>query len=477
MLVTIQPSVLSGEIWAPASKSSMQRACAAALLRAGETIIRHPGYSNDDKAALGVIRGLGAEGDDPGRRFAADEHGAPGVGGKDGPAMGHGAGDAGTGHPEVNCGESGLGLRMFAPIIALSGEAIRVRGEGSLLSRPMDFFDEIFPQLGIRVVSNKGKLPLEIQGPLQPRNIEIDGSLSSQFLTGLLFSFVAAGAKDVAICVHHLKSKPYIDLTLQVMKHFGWAVENRNYEEFYFTGTPVGDHGDAGPGGNTAGVLEYTVEGDWSGGAFLLVAGAIAGPITVRGLDTWSTQADKAILQALCDCGALLEIGEESILIGPPGAAATGGPGMAVATGNAAGGLKAFQFDATDCPDLFPPLVALAAHCEGTTVITGVSRLAHKESNRGLTLQEEFGKMGVAIDLVGDKMLIRGGGGVGGGGVKGATVHSRHDHRIAMACAVGALRADGSLTIVEAQAIDKSYPDFYRHLQQLGAVLPVIQSF
>ena len=471
MLVTIQPSVLSGEIWAPASKSSMQRACAAALLRAGETIIRHPGYSNDDKAALGVIRGLGAEvseGGDGSLRIRSKGMGR---------GAGKNGGDAGTGHPEVNCGESGLGLRMFAPIIALSGEAIRVRGEGSLLSRPMDFFDEIFPRLGIRVVSNKGKLPLEIQGPLQPRNIEIDGSLSSQFLTGLLFSFVAAGAKDVAIRVHHLKSKPYIDLTLQVMKHFGWAVENRNYEEFYFAGTPVGDHGDAGPGGNTAGVLEYTVEGDWSGGAFLLVAGAIAGPITVRGLDTWSTQADKAILQALCDCGALLEIGEESILIGPPGAAATGGPGTAAATGNATSGLKAFQFDATDCPDLFPPLVALAAHCEGTTVITGVSRLAHKESNRGLTLQEEFGKMGVAIDLVGDKMLIRGGGSVGGGGVKGATVHSRHDHRIAMACAVGALRADGSLTIVEAQAIDKSYPDFYRHLQQLGAVLPVIQSF
>jgi 3-phosphoshikimate 1-carboxyvinyltransferase len=448
----------------------MQRACAAALLRAGVTIIRHPGHSNDDKAALGVIRDLGAE-------VNTLEDGSLRVK----------SNGVRPGSPEVNCGESGLGLRMFAPIIALSNEAIRVRGEGSLLSRPMDFFDEIFPQLGIRVVSNKGKLPLEIQGPLQPRNIQIDGSLSSQFLTGLLLSYVAAGAKDVAIRVHNLKSKPYIDLTLQVMKHFGWTVENRNYEEFYFAGTPVGEPGDAGiafgkppasegPVGaagagleaNAAGVLEYTVEGDWSGGAFLLVAGAIAGPITVRGLDTWSTQADKAILQALCDCGALLEIGEETILIGPAGAGATG-----VAGG---GALKAFQFDATDCPDLFPPLVALAAHCEGTTVIAGVSRLAHKESNRGLTLQDEFGKMGVAIDLVGDKMLIRGVGGRNDGGVKGATVHSRHDHRIAMACAVAALRADGPVTIEEARAIDKSYPDFYEHLQQLGATLPLIQS-
>jgi 3-phosphoshikimate 1-carboxyvinyltransferase len=420
MITTIQPSGLSGVIQAPASKSSMQRACAAALLRAGETVVRHPGHSNDDKAALRVIRDLGAEVtelDDGAFRIRSV-----------GVAAGSGL--------EVNCGESGLGLRMFAPIIGLSAETIRVVGEGSLLNRPMDFFDEVFPQLGIRVVSNKGKLPLVIEGPLQPRNIEIDGSLSSQFLTGLLFAYSAARAKDVTIRVRHLKSKPYIDLTLQVMKHFGWQVENRDYEEFYFDGAQR----DGSPARN--GVLEYTVEGDWSGGAFLLVAGAIAGPITVRGLDSWSTQADKAVLQALCDCGASMETGEEELRIGP-------------------GKLRAFRFDAMDCPDLFPPLVTLAAYCEGTTVISGVSRLAHKESNRGLTLQEEFGKMGIAIDLVGNNMLVR------GGVVRGARVHSRHDHRIAMACAVAALRAEGEVTVEEAQAIDKSYPDFYQDLQRL----------
>jgi 3-phosphoshikimate 1-carboxyvinyltransferase len=176
-----------------------------------------------------------------------------------------------------------------------------------------------------------------------------------------------------------------------------------------------------------AGVLEYTVEGDWSGGAFLLVAGAIAGPIVVRGLDVRSTQADKAILQALRDSGASLRMSGDVIGIGPVGPGGGGG-----------GGLKAFHFDATDCPDFFRRWWRWLHIQKGTTVITGVSRLAHKESNRGLTLQEEFGKMGVRIDLVGDKMLIRGGGGVKGG--KGA-VHSRHDHRIAMACAVGALKA------------------------------------
>lgn len=415
---------MSGVILAPASKSSMQRACAAALLRAGETVIRHPGHSNDDKAALGVIRDLGADVSElPDGSVRVRSKGV----------------DPAT--AEVNCGESGLGLRMFAPIIAISDKTIQVRGEGSLLKRPMDFFDEIFPLLGIRVVSNGGKLPLVIQGPLQPATIEIDGSLSSQFLTGLLFAFAAAGAgeRGVAIRVRDLKSKPYIDLTLQVMKHFGWSIDNRDYAEFRF------------PTERRAGQREYTVEGDWSGGAFLLVAGALAGPISVRGLDEWSTQADKAILQALCDCGAVVELKEEEMMIGPAD-------------------LKAFSFDATDCPDLFPPLVALAASCQGVTTIKGVSRLAHKESDRGLTLQEEFGKMGVGIELDGDWMRVQ-----GGGIMKGTRVHSRHDHRIAMACAVAALKAAGPVTIEDAEAINKSYPDFYRDIQKLGGKLNISQ--
>lgn len=416
MIITVHPSGLKGIIQAPASKSSMQRACAAALLRAGETIIRDPGHSNDDKAALGVIQALGAE-------VVTQESGSLLI--KSSGVV--------QGTAEVNCGESGLGLRMFAPIIALSDRTIKVKGEGSLLNRPMDFFDEIFPQLGIRVVSNGGKLPLDIQGPLQPRDIEIDGSLSSQFLTGLLFAFAAAGAPGITIRVRDLRSRPYIDLTLQVMRHFGWDIENSSYTEFRF------------PQERRPGEPEYTVEGDWSGGAFLLVAGALGGPITVKGLDLRSTQADKAILQALRDSGATVNTQKDAILIGPPQAA-----------------LQAFRFDATDCPDLFPPLVALAAYCNGTTAIKGVSRLEHKESNRGLTLREEFGKMGVKIALDGDRMLID-----GGGRLKGATVHSRHDHRIAMACAVAALGAEGPVTIEEAEAVNKSYPDFYGDLQTL----------
>jgi 3-phosphoshikimate 1-carboxyvinyltransferase len=332
----------------------------------------------------------------------------------------------------------------------------------------MYFFDTVFPQLGVEIVSNNGKLPLQIKGPLRPRDITIDGSLSSQFLTGLLFAYAAAGEAAVSIRVNNLKSKPYIDLTLQVLEHFGWKVENRNYEEFYF---PRANY-NSGKAGKPQTENYYTVEGDWSGAAFLLVAGAIAGPVTVKGLDKQSTQADKGILQALTDCGADLSFGQDELMIGPTGTSpgTISGP----ASGNASPGLRAFHFNATDCPDLFPPLVALASYCAGTTVIEGVGRLAHKESNRALTLQEEFAKLGVSIELEGDCMLVRGGDGAAAGRiVKGATVHSRHDHRIAMACAVAALRAEGETIIEEAQAINKSYPDFYEHLQSLGAQVRV----
>ena len=410
---------LKGAIQAPASKSSMQRACAAALLTKGTTTIFNPGHSNDDKAALDIIKRLGAEIEPGDEEIIVKSKGVKPV------------------SSEINCGESGLSIRMFTPLVALSKNEITINGTGSLTTRPMDFFDEILPQLDVKIKSNKGKLPLVIEGPLQPANIEVDGSLSSQFLTGLLMGYAAADATDVSIKVNNLKSKPYIDLTLDVMKQFGMKLpENRNYKEFYFGNETQY---------STININSYIVEGDWSGSAFLLVAGAIAGPIMVRGLDLTSTQADKAIIDALMAANAGIAMEAKGIKL-------------------VQAEMNAFEFDATDCPDLFPPLVALAAYCKGETSIKGISRLTHKESNRALTLQEEFGKMGVRIELNGDVMVI-----YGGNGVKGAKVHSRHDHRIEMACAVAALKADGETTIEEAGAVKKSYPDFYDDLEKLGA--------
>lgn len=432
MHATVYPNTLRGEQVAPASKSSMQRACAAALLHRGTTRILNPGHSNDDLAAIDVIQKLGAivKTEDASKEkinstsIIVHSNGVQPIG------------------DTMNCGESGLGIRMFTPIAALSDQSITVEGIGSLLKRPMHFFDTIFPKLGIEIQSQAGYLPIQIKGPLKPANIEVDGSLSSQFLTGLLMAFAATENTNAVIEVQGLKSKPYIDLTLSVLNTFGWKVQHQDYKRFEFLAhPPLADH------------IDYTVEGDWSGAAFLLVAGAIAGPIVVKGLQLNSTQADKAVMQALKDAGASIDINENAIQIGP-----------AKDKAGVVGSLKAFEFDATHCPDLFPPLVALAAVCNGVTILHGVSRLAHKESDRGLTLQKEFAKLGIRIELNQDRMMV-----YGGTGIKGAEVFSQHDHRIAMACGVAALCADGPITITDAEAVNKSYTDFFKHLQHLGA--------
>lgn len=431
MNIKVFPSEIKGSVIAPASKSSMQRACAAALLKQGVTVLKNPGHSNDDKAALGIIRNLGADVTVSQNEVVIKSKGV------------HPVSEA------INCGESGLSIRMFTPLAALSNRQITINGSGSLLNRPMDFFDQILPQLGVSIKSNAGKLPLVVKGPLQPKNIEVDGSLSSQFLTGLLMAYGAAATPSsqtghaAIIKVSNLKSKPYIDLTLDVMKQFGFLIpENNNYREFIFRYDDEKQNSDRQQ-------TEYTVEGDWSGGAFLLVTGAIAGAITVRGLDLTSTQADKTIVDALMAANAGIAMEAKGIKIGPTK-------------------MKGFEFDATDCPDLFPPLVALASCCKGDTQLKGVSRLTHKESNRAETLKEEFSKMGVQIDWEDDVMLVK-----GGAELKGAIVHSHHDHRIAMACAVAALKAKGATEIQEARAVNKSYPGFWNDLQRLGARIEV----
>jgi 3-phosphoshikimate 1-carboxyvinyltransferase len=425
MIATIQPSTLKGAITAPSSKSSMQRALAAALLSKGQTVLQNPGHSNDDKAALDIIKALGATV----------------VSNNEGLIINNSASFRLNDPVTINCGESGLSIRMFTPIAALSNKEIIITGEGSLKDRPMDFFSNVLPQLNVKIKSEDGKLPLAIQGPLQPANIEVDGSLSSQFLTGLLMAFSAARASDITIKVNNLKSRPYIDLTLDVMKQFGMHIpENINYELFHFA-KPIHSLQST--------THYYTVEGDWSSASFLLVAAAIAGSISIRGLDLNSTQADKAIVDALM--AANVSIAMEA-------------KGIKVHRFFPVGNGKAFEFDATDCPDLFPPLVALAAYCNGSSKIKGVNRLINKESNRAISLQEEFGKMGLKIDINEDEMIIR-----GGRPLKGMKVHSHHDHRIAMACAVAALGAQGNTQIEEALAVRKSYPLFYTDLKNLGA--------
>jgi 3-phosphoshikimate 1-carboxyvinyltransferase len=391
-----------------------QRAIAAALLTDGQSIIRNPSYCDDSLAAMSIAVGLGARVEPKVNELKI-------------------TGSAILKESKLNCGESGLAIRMFSPIVALYPSEITLVGANSLKKRPMYMISEALTQLGVECKSTDGFLPLVIKGPLNGGKCEIDGSVSSQLLTGLLMALPLT-SKDSEIVVRNLKSKPYIDMTIQLLSLFGITVVNSDYTLFHIKGNQKYTPHD------------YTVEGDWSGGAFLLVAGAINGEISVKGLMKDSRQSDMSILNALTKAGANLIIGEDQIDVKKSE-------------------LKAFEFDATESPDLFPPLVALACYCKGISSIRGVSRLIHKESNRAATLKEEFGKMKIKIDISEDTMFVTGGRPVG------VRVESHDDHRIAMAVAVAALGATGKVSIRDSQCVAKSYPGFFDDLRHLGALV------
>jgi 3-phosphoshikimate 1-carboxyvinyltransferase len=239
---------------------------------------------------------------------------------------------------------------------------------------------------------------------------------------------------DSEIIVNNLKSRPYIDMTTGILNDFGIVVKNEDYRRFTIAGRQKYIE------------REYEVEGDWSGGAFLLVAGAINGDLNITGLRPDSLQSDRAILDALESAGAKVIITEKGIEV-------------------AKSELRSFEFDATESPDLFPPLVTLASYCRGTSAIRGASRLKHKESDRAQTLAEEFGRMGVSVTVKEDILYVT------GGRVNAARVMSHDDHRIAMAEAVAALGATGSIAIKDSHSVSKSYPGFFTDLTGVGAAI------
>ncbi|WP_416991330.1 3-phosphoshikimate 1-carboxyvinyltransferase [Alistipes indistinctus] len=411
MKTTILKGRIAGSITAPASKSYAQRAVAAALLAGGETTLTHLDLCNDTRAALDVARRLGASVSHEGTTYTI-------------------RGGLNPVSTKLNIGESGLATRLFTPIASLCHMPITINGEGSILRRPIEMMEEPLQALGVEVISNGGYLPISVKGPMRGGEIHVDGSLSSQFITGLLMA-LPLSPNDTVLHVENLKSRPYVDMTIDLAARFGVAIEHNNYEQFYIAG---GQHYTP---------CTYNIEGDWSGASCLLVAGATAGSITIRNLNHISLQADLAIIEALARAGAEIITTNSSVTV-------HGGP------------LHAFEFDATDCPDLFPALAALAASCEGTSVLTGTQRLTYKESNRAETIAEVFGRLGIGVDLSEENTMR-----ITGGPVSSAVVDSHNDHRIAMAAAVAALSSDDSVVIEGADAADKSYPNFWNDLDTL----------
>lgn len=419
MKVEIFPSELSGVVVAPGSKSVAQRMVACALLARGESVLDDFPEGNDCRAALDIAQALGAIVTIKGNHVSI-RGGFPN------------AFLSGIRNPksEINCGESGLASRMFTSIAALHSEPITVIGEGSLLKRSFEEYLSVLPQLGVKCESDNGLLPLTVTGPIKNAEITIDGQMSSQFLTGLLTALPRTSGESTIVATN-LKSKPYVDMTLQILRRFGVEVLHENLEKFIIQPTQFVPQ-------------KLRVPGDWSGAAFLLVAGALCAEegLRVENLDAELTQADRAIVDVLKQACVHISLEKNSVFV-------------------KASDVKAFEFDANDCPDLFPPLVALAAFADGVSTIYGVKRLAHKESNRGKTLQQEFAKANIRIVLRDDEMKIY------PAHICPAVINSHNDHRIVMAAAILGL-AGARMTIRGAECISKSFPDFFQVLLSLN---------
>ncbi len=409
---------VSGEIVAPPSKSFMQRLVAGALLADGESLIMNPSLSDDGLSSLRIAEAMGAD---------VSEH-------PDGVVIKGGSGFR-TGR--IECGESGLAIRLFSAIAALREEEVTITGSGTLTDRPMDMVENALRAFGAEVNSNKGYLPVVIRGPLTGGVATVDGSMSSQQISGLLFALPVLPVKSI-LRVDSPSSRPYIDITLDILKEFGVEVVNNNYVEFVIEG------------GQRFKPVVSSVEGDWSGAAFFLVMGAVGGSVTVRGLNPESVQGDRAILDALREAGA--EVVWES------------NDAVRVARRD----LVPFKFDISGTPDLAPPLILLASACRGKSVLYGTGRLKIKESDRGSNLRDNFGLFNVEIETFDDHIEI-----TGGTAYRDFTgvVSSFSDHRMAMAMAGASLLTTTPVIVDNIACIDKSYPAFTKHFKMAGGTV------
>ena len=412
MKVIVETKSITGKITVPSSKSISQRACAAALLHHGQTTIHNYGNSEDELAALNIIQSLGAQVIIEPHKIQVFSSGKPKSDG------------------QINCGESGLSARLFTPIAALNTQPVLINGKGSLLQRPMHFFKESLEPLGVAFDDFSGRIPFTICGPLSPQNMVVDGSMSSQFISGLLFAFSAIAKEKVCIEVKGLVSKPYIDLTLEMLALFGKRIRNKYYR--YFEIEPAFF--------SSKEAMDIQIEGDWSSAAFWIAAATIKGAVVLSGLNSNSLQADKKIWDIAQAVGASLAWQNDELHIHHKE-------------------LKAFEADLTDCPDLFPVLAVLAACCKGQSTLVGLHRLIHKESDRAKSIAELLSQLGVAFVVKGDMLQIE-----GRETLKALAYQCPNDHRMAMAAALASLRCQGNIEIENAECIHKSYPKFWDDL-------------
>ncbi len=412
MIVFVPHHISVKKIAAPASKSHAQRVLLAAALSHQTIELINAGYADDTLNMMDSCIQLGA-------KISGNEHRLM-IRGHQNPVKRH-----------INVGESGLGVRLLTPVAATFGGEFHINGKGSLLKRPLGQFNDFLPQMGVDVNLKNNVLPITLKGKLKGGNYKIDGSLSSQYISGLLMALPLCEENSV-LTIHCPTSKPYIDLTIDVLKHFDIEIIQKDNDVYLIKGRQVYKPVDK----------QFKIEGDWSGAAFWVVFGLIKGTITIDNLQQNSIQADKTILEVVKLVGGSFYWNGNRLVINSDT-------------------LKPFQFNAENCPDLFPPLVVLAAAIKGKSVITGVKRLIYKESNRAEVLQKEFLKLGLNIQINNNDMIIE-----GKGHLHSGTILATNDHRIAMAGAMASQLTINGVTINNAECVNKSYPNFWQFVKK-----------
>lgn len=405
MDIRIEPSQLRGTVDIPASKSCAHRALISAALAEGISVISGVSMSKDIEATIGAMTALGAE-------FSADGTTVTvsGISSRMDKAV-------------IDCNESGSTLRFVIPIAAALGTDSRFIGRGRLPQRPIDIYTRELGKNGVKFLTET--MPYDITGTLKGGIFEIEGNVSSQFVTGLLFALPLLEGNSEIRLTSHLESRPYVDITIDILRRFGITVESS-------------ENGFRIVGGQKYKPYDYRVEGDYSQAAFFYVANALGSEVNIANLVPDSVQGDRKILEIL----------NETCYNGSIGC---------------------YRADCSDIPDLVPILAVLGAFGSGESVIYNAQRLRIKESDRLVTTAAMLNELGGDVSVTEDGLIIR-----PTGRMHGGTIDSAGDHRIVMAAAIAATKTDGAVIIRGAEAAEKSYPDFFKDYIHLGGKANVI---
>ena len=422
MRVKIHPSKIHGKLRIPSSKSMAHRALICASLAEGTSTLSGIDASKDIEATIACMESLGA-------KIIASQDQIQ-VTGTNLKSQGK----------EIlcPCNESGSTMRFLIPVASLTNDPVTFTGQGRLLERPMEIYARLFHNQGLAFVQDsKG---IRIQGALKPGDITIEGNISSQFISGLLFALPLLSKESTITVLKPYESRSYVELTLEMLRNFGIRIEKIHQTKYHI------------PENQTYQAQTLPVEGDYSQAAFFSVLATLQGKLTLTNLKQDSHQGDKSILDLLKKAGAKLMIQKDSIQIEHHE-------------------LHAQTIDLADCPDLGPILCVLASFCPGTTHFIHAGRLRIKESDRVQAMETELKKWGVAIQTTEDTITIHG---KREYDCQNVVIDGHNDHRIVMAMTIFGLCAQTACIIEGAQAITKSYPTFFEDIEKIHGKVEIL---